>query len=56
MNEQGSIAKDTMAVCFATILLVALLLSAAALMHAAPQPEPVQTTASAGEAPGPFTF
>ena len=56
MNEHGSIAKDTMAVCFATILLVGLLLGAAAFMPAAPQPEPTQTTASAADAPGPFVF
>ena len=37
-NAQGSIAKDTLAVCAATLLLVALLLSAAALWPSEPPP------------------
>jgi hypothetical protein len=55
MNE-GSIAKDTMAVCFATILLVALLLGVVLLWPADPQPEPTPRTVSVTDAPGPYIF
>jgi hypothetical protein len=37
-DVQGSIAKDTAAVCIATILLVALLAGAAILWHSPPAP------------------